>query len=936
MADTIQPCRGAYLNPMRIVSDIALRDGSTVHVRAVGPSDVEPLAAFLDGLSAQARWFRFLGGGVDAGRAARALVESGVGLLATAGPGGAIVAHACYVPEAADRAEVAFAVGDAWQGRGIATLLLGQLAELADAAGYATLTATVHPTNHRMLQVFRDSGFAIEVSSEPGELHVRMPSRLGPGAHERFEERDRVGAVAAVRHVLEPASVAVVGASRRRDRVGGAVLRNLLEAGFSGPVYAVNHHARRVAGLPAYASLHDVPGPVELAVIAVAAPSVLAVARDCAAHGVRALVVLSAGFAETGSEGGQRQDELLRICRDAGMRLVGPNCLGVLNTDPGVRLDATFAPSGPPAGRIAFASQSGAYGIAALDQAARRGLGLSSFVSMGDKADLSGNDFLRYWEQDDRTDVVLLYLESLGNPRRFAQIARRLTAAKPVIAVKSGRTLAGRRAASSHTGALLEFSEANLDALFEHAGVIRVETLDEQLDVAALLALAPLPRGERVAIVTNGGGPAIACADACGAAGLRVEPLAEQTCAKLAARLPPAAAMRNPVDMLAAATAADFRRTIEHVAADPGVDAVIAIFIPPLPGRRPEPVLRAIRAAARRAARDGVAVAAVLMGSGPSDVAGTPGVPVYSTPEHAARALGHAMRHARHLQTVVPVPRPPADVDVDAAAAVIAEALGDGAGWLHPDVAARLLRAYGLPLASFAVAATASDAARCASALGGPVALKAIVPGLLHRSEAGAVRLKLDGAAQVFRAAGEIEVALAAAGSRVDGFVVQQMAPEGVEMLVGVVGDERFGPIVARAAGGTAVELLGDVQVRLAPVAGVEAAAMLRGLRTFPLLDGYRGAPRADVRALEDIVVRAAALAAAHPEIAELDLNPVVASPSGALIVDARVRVERPLRRPSAAGLWTVAYADRLAGGTHRPSGDDRARRADRVRGTRV
>jgi acetyl coenzyme A synthetase (ADP forming)-like protein len=881
---------------------VALRDGSTVSVRPVGPSDVEALIAFLDRLSPEARWLRFLGAGADARRIARMLVDSGVGLLATAGADDEIIAHACCVPDAPGSAEVAFAVLDDWQGHGIATLLLVQLAELADAAGIATLTAVVHPSNHRMLDVFRDSGFPVEVTSEPGELHVRLPAKLGPAARERFRARDREAAVAAVRHVLEPASVAVVGASGRTGSVGGAVLRNLLAAGFTGTVHPVNPHVRRVAGCRAYASVADVPGIVDLAVIAVPAPAVLTVARACAAKGVRALVVLSAGFGEGGGAGRARQDELLAICRGAGMRLVGPNCLGVLNTDPAVRLDATFAPGTPPAGRIAFASQSGAYGIAALATAAGRGLGLSSFVSMGDKADLSGNDFLRYWEQDDRTDVVLLYLESLGNPRRFGEIARRLTAVKPVIAVKSGRTRAGRRAASSHTGALLETSEATVDALFAHAGVIRVETLDEQLDVAALLAQAPLPRGDRVAIVTNAGGPAIACADACGAAGLRIEPLAAATRERIAAGLPATAATANPVDMLAAATAADFRRTIALAADDPGVDAVLAIFIPPLPGRRAEPVLRAIRTAAAHAARSHVPVAAVVMAPGEPGAAAPaarrPAVPTYATPEQAARALGHVVRHARRVHAPAPAAEPPAGVASDAAAAVIAEVLGSGAGWLGPDHAARLLRAYGLALAPYEIAATPAGAGDCAVRLGGEVALKAIAPGLLHKSDAGAVKVGLTGAAQVAAAARLMQAALASAGPQVEGFVVQQMAAPGVEMLVGVASDERFGPVVACAAGGTAVELLGDVQVRLAPVAGCEATEMVRGLRTFPLLDGYRGAPRADVRALEDVIVRVAALAAAHPEIAELDLNPVVVSPTGAVVVDARVRVERPARRP--------------------------------------
>ena len=860
------------------------------------PADAEALTRFLEALSPQASWFRFLGG-VDAGRAARRLVEHGIGLLATAGAQGEIVAHACCVPDAPGQAEVAFAVAEAWEGRGIATLLLVELAELADAAGIATLTAVVHPGNHRMLNVFRDSGFPLELTSEPGELHVRMPARLGPDVVERFEARDRVAAVAAVRHVLEPASIAVVGASRDPGSVGGAVLRNLLAAPFAGATYPINLHAAEVAGCKAFASLADVPGPVELAVIAVPADAVLDVARACAARAVRALVVLSAGFGEAGPDGRRRQDELLGICRDAGMRLVGPNCLGVLNTDPAVRLDATFAPGRPAPGRIAYASQSGAYGIAALGLAARRGLGLSSFVSLGDKADLSGNDFLRYWEQDEHTDIVLLYLESLGNPRRFGQIARRLTASKPVIAVKSGRSAAGRRAASSHTGALLDASEATVDALFAHAGVIRVDTLDEQLDVAAMLALAAPPRGERVAIVTNAGGPAIACADACAAAGLRVEPLAAKTRARLQRRLPAAAAVSNPVDMLAAATPGDFRRTVEHVAADPGVDAIVAIFIPPLPGRRCEPVLEAICAAAERAAQHGVAVAAVLMT--PEPIAAPAGVPVYATPEHAARALGHATRHALRRRERAPEPEPPDAVSADAAAAVLAEALASGPGWLDADATARLLRAYGLPLAAFDVARSPAEAGAVARTRGGAVALKAIVPGLVHKSDAGAVRLGVRGPKNVERAAAQLRERFERAGTPVEGFVVQQMARPGVEMLVGVVGDPQFGPVVACAAGGTAVELLGDVQVRLAPVAEREALSMIRALRTFPLLDGYRGAVPADVAALADVVVRAAALAAAHPEIAELDLNPVVVSEAGALVVDARVLVERPAHRPS-------------------------------------
>jgi acetate---CoA ligase (ADP-forming) len=456
----------------------------------------------------------------------------------------------------------------------------------------------------------------------------------------------------------------------------------------------------------------------------------------------------------------------------------------------------------------------------------------------------------------------------------------------------------GRRAASSHTGALLQASETALDALFDHAGVIRVRTLDEQLDVAELLAHQPLPRGDRVAIVTNAGGPAVSCVDAGMAAGLRVEPLTQDTRRALADHLPPAAALTNPVDMLAAATSADFRRTIETVAADPGVDAIIAIFLQALPGRGAGRVLRAIRTAARRT---DVPVLAVLMTAQPASAARDVEhnqLPIYATPEHAARALAHAARHTRNRRRRAPDVVPPRGIDSDAAAVLIAEALGAGGGWLGIEETMRLLQAYCVPAARVHVAGSPHAAGRWAAAAGADVALRAIVPGRFHKSDdAGAVRLGLRGASAVARAARELRSSLEANGNAVDGFVVQAMAPEGVEMLVGIVSDPQLGPVVACGAGGTAVELLGDVQVRLAPVAPIEATDMIGALRTFPMLDGFRDAPRADVRALEDIVVRIGWLAANHPEIAELDLNPVIVAPTGATAVDARVRVERPARR---------------------------------------
>jgi acyl-CoA synthetase (NDP forming) len=585
----------------------------------------------------------------------------------------------------------------------------------------------------------------------------------------------------------------------------------------------VNPRAGEVAGRPSLPSILDVEGAVEMAVIAVPAPAVVAAAKDCVAKGVRALVVLSAGFAEVGPEGRARQEELLAVCRAGGTRIVGPNCLGVANPLPDVALNATFAPAALPPGGVGFASQSGAFGIAAVDEAAARGIGLSSFVSMGDKADLSGNDFLEYWEQGPDTSVVLLYLESFGNPRRFGRIARRVTATKPVVAVKSGRTSSGRRAASSHTGALLAGSDSTVGALFEHAGVLRAETIGEMFDVAGMLARQPLPRGNRVAVLTNAGGPAILCVDTCEGAGLRVESLPESTQARLRGALPAEAAVVNPVDMIASASAEDYERSLRVLLEDDTVDAVVTLFVRPLAARAAD-VARAISAAAAGADRP---VLAVFLGADtpPPDDSG---VPRFTSPEEAARALAHAVRYARR-RAAPPDPAPElAGADAESAARVIAHGLAAGGGWLPPAAVEQLLRCWGIPVAPSRVAATPHAACRAAAELGGAVALKAFAPGLVHKSDAGGVRLDLGSAAAVTRAAHQMAAELQAQGHAVQGFHVQRMAPPGAELIVGAVGDPAFGPLVACGAGGMAVELLGDVRVRLAPLGSREADAMIR------------------------------------------------------------------------------------------------------------
>src|SRR5215207_3816779 len=876
--------------PAEFVGDVVLRDGATVHVRPVRSGDQARLQEFLEGLSGRSRWFRFFSEASDLVRATRDAVavdyRDRFGLVALGGPDAAVVGHAQYVRSGPAEAEIAFAVADAHHGRGLATVLLAHCAERAHASGIDVLEAHVLAENRRMLEVFRESGFPTRTRTEHGTLHLELPSSLSPEVVARFEERERVAAAAAVRRVLEPTSVAVVGASRHRGTVGGELLHNMLAGGFAGPVYAVNPSARSVQGLPAFRSVGEIPGHVDLAVVAVPARDVVDTARDCARNGVGAIVVVSAGFAEGGDDGVARQAELLAVCRAGGMRLVGPNCLGVLNTSVG--LDATFAPGLPAPGHVGFLSQSGALGLSIMERSAELGLGISQFVSAGNKADLSGNDFLQYWELDPATRLVLLYLESFGNPRRFTRVARRVSGVKPIVAVKSGRSRAGARAASSHTGALVASSDVTVDALFQQAGVIRTDTLAELFDAAALLSRQPLPRGPRVAILTNAGGPGIMCADACEAAGLELPRLPAAARDDLASFLPAEASLHNPLDMIASAQARDYERALDVLARSGAYDAVIAIFIRPL-GTRTADVVRALEGASRRVVEE-LPVLAVMM-SGLEASVGEGTLPRFHFPEEAVRALSHAVRYRAWRDRPDDSPPELHGVRRERAARRLGTAAAGGARWLDATETAELFSDYGLPIVESRTAATPEDAARVAEALTCPVVLKAVAPELLHKTDAGAVVLGLEGADAVASAAHDMAARLDAAGHGPVTFLVQRLAEPGVEMLVGVASDPLFGPVVACGAGGVTAELERDVAVRLPPVTPREAGDMVGSLRCAPLLDGYRGAERADRTALEDIVVRVAALAETHPEIVELDCNPVIVSAGGACIVDARVRV---------------------------------------------
>ena len=724
--------------------------------------------------------------------------------------------------------------------------------------------------------------------------------------------------------LLRPRSIAVIGASRHRDAIGGAILHNLLEMGFQGPVYPVNPSADHIQSVAAYPDVASIPGPVDLAIVVVPAAKVLEVAEACGAKGIRALVVISAGFKETGPEGQKREQDLRAVVLRHGMRLVGPNCLGILNTDPAVSMNATFSPVQAPPGRVAFSSQSGALGLAILDHAKQLDLGISQFVSIGNKADVSGNDLIEFWEQDPGTDVILLYLESFGNPAKFTQIARRVARKKPIVAVKSGRTKSGARAASSHTGSLAG-SDVAVDALFRQSGVIRTDTIEELFDTALLLAYQPVPTGNRVAILTNAGGPAIMAADACESNGLSLPSLESKTVKALRGFLAPEASVKNPVDMIASADAASYEQALRLLLADKNVDAVIVIFVPPLVTGAQE-VARSILAAGAGSKKP---ILSCFMGSH-----GVPEslrslneghIPSYAFPEAAARTLARAVHYgvwrgtpAGKVPTLsgINAARGRAVIDralstapstgVTAAGAPGAGAAGSGEGWLPPEELAELMAAYGIRSAGARSAANRGEAAVVAKNVGFPVVLKVKSPDVIHKTDVGGVKLGIKTEEEAARAFDEIRASLAKAkpGARFEGVTVERMVAGGIETIVGMTRDPMFGPVVLFGLGGVAVELLHDVSVRVAPLTDRDADEMIRSIRGFPLLDGYRGAAPANISSLLDVLHRVSRLAIDMPEILELDLNPVLAFPGDTpcLALDARVKVGRVPPVPAVAG----------------------------------
>lgn len=698
-------------------------------------------------------------------------------------------------------------------------------------------------------------------------------------------DRRRETRVRSLRRLLRPRSVAVVGASRDPGRLGHRVLQNLVDGGFAGQVYPVNPATGQILGLTAYPEVTAIPGPVDLAVVVTPAHTVCDVARSCAARGVAGLVVITAGFAETGLDGAGREAELRDICDQAGMRLIGPNCLGIVDT--GENLNATFLPHLPLPGRLGVMSQSGALGVALVERARLLELGLSSFVSVGNNADVSATDLLEYWEDDPNTDLIGLYLESFGDPGGFGRVARRLSARKPILAIKSGRSLAGDRAVRSHTAAAAT-PDVAVDALLRGSGVIRVETMPELLDTARLLVAQPLPAGDRVAIVGNSGGPGALAADACERTGLRVPELCPATQQRVRHALRPSlrevAAVANPIDLTADGDADELARAMAAVLADPQVDSMLVVYTPrSVPGDA-----EAATTIAEVAATTDKTVLACLVGHDGTIHPGA--VPAYAFPEQAARALRHAVDHARWRARPPEPPTSPPRGDASRARELVWQDLAahPGGRWLDPETTTRLLRCFGINVATPVRVDSPQAAAAAATLVGLPVALKATGPSLVHKSDVGGVRLDLVAPGEVADAYQQLSASLK---HIMTGAVVQPMAEPGVEVIVGAVRHESFGPLVMTGMGGVAAELLADRSFRIPPLTETVAGEMLSELRCAPLLSGYRGRPPVDVGSLREQIVRVAALLMELPEIAELDLNPVIVTPGGAVAVDARIRL---------------------------------------------
>ncbi len=895
-------------------ADVLLADGSTAHVRAIRPNDASRLIAFHRRLSPRTVILRYLGPHpVLSEREAEHFANvDGTDRVALIGErDGEIIAVARYDRSPGrDEAEVAFLIDDSFQGKGLGAILLEHLVVIARTHGVRRFVAETLAENLRMIGVLRDSGFSPQYQRSSSVITAVLDIAPTPQALAAIDQRDRRAVIHSIEKLLKPQSIAVIGAARAHNTIGHQVFHNLISGGFNGPVFPVNPAATSIDNVKCFPTIEAIPSSIDLAIVAVPAATVADVIEECGRKRVGAVVIISAGFAEMGPQGASQQREVIRLAHSYGMRVLGPNCFGVINTDPATSMNATFAPNQSLRGPLAFVSQSGGLGIALLGEIAERGLGISSFVSTGNKADISGNDLLRFWEQDTDTRVILMYLESFGNPRKFSRIAEQLSRSKPIVAVKSGRTAAGARGAQSHTAALAS-SDDVVDALFRKTGVIRVDTIEELFDVSEVLAAGPLPKGGRVGIVTNAGGPGILAADACVSHGLEVPELGLTAQNALTGFLAAGAGRRNPVDMIASATAEDYGRTMQVLFDEDDVDALVVIFTPPLVTQA-EDVAAAVISTVEQANRLGRAKPVVACFLGATERpwlhrSESMAVPFFPYPESAARALAHVVWYSHWLERPPEPERVLTNINTTTARNVLTGALfppgpamaadhlaaHDGRAavssrWITGSQALDLLDAYGIPIAPTHPVASRQEAVETALSIGLPVALKATGSTILHKSDVGGVRLSLSTPDAVSQAYDDMHELLQDA---MEGAVVQKMISPGVETIAGFIRDPAFGPCVLFGLGGTAVEVLDDHAIRLAPVTERDATELILSLRGAHLLTGFRGSSAVDIDSLADIVVRLGRLAEDLPELAEGDCNPVIASAEGAIVVDTRIRV---------------------------------------------
>ncbi|MBP2473598.1 acyl-CoA synthetase (NDP forming)/RimJ/RimL family protein N-acetyltransferase [Crossiella equi] len=890
--------RDPYDYPRSWEADVVLTDGGTVHLRPITPDDAERLRAFHGRLSERTRYLRYFGPypripDRDLKRFTTVDHHNRVALVALlgdeitavgrfdrlSGTGKAALVKTQVSPGEpdGDLAEVAFVVEDDHQGRGLGSILLEHLTAAGREVGLRRFVAEVLAENRQMVRVFREAGYEVSRAFDEGVLHLEFAIDPTEESLAVAHSREQAAEARSVHNLLHPRSVAVIGASTDHSKVGHAVLSNLLVADFAGPVYPVNAEHRSVRGVRAYPSVLDIPDDVDLAVVAVPAAGVGGVMDACLAKGVKALVVVSSGFAETGAEGEERQRELVREARAHGMRVVGPNALGVVNTDAAFRLNASLAPTLPGRGRTGFFCQSGALGSAILATAAERGLGLSTFVSAGNRADVSGNDLLQYWETDPATDVVLLYLESFGNPRKFGRLARRLGRSKPIIAVKSGRHAVrpGLQATS------VEVDESSVQALFEQAGVIRVESLAQLFDTALLFAHQPLPAGPRVAVVGNSSALGMLAADSALAQGLELA--------------------SAPIDVGPAATPEEFAGAIRDAVCREDVDALVAVFAPPVavPGTAYARALREAVSVGCGATKPVVSTFLAAEGipdelavPGPDGSPGKGSLPSYPSPERAVLALSRAVRYARWRSAPQGMFHRPEDIRADQARQLVEGWLTAAETSLTDEEASELLACYGIDVVPYRVVSSVDDAVAAAEDLGYPVALKSVSEHLRHRTDLVGVRLDLPGKYAVRSAYEDLREVSAA-----DEVYVQRMAPKGASCVLSLQDDPSFGTLVSFGLSGVVSDLLGDRAYRAVPLTDADADALVRAPKAAPLLMGYRGAEPADLAALADLVIRVAALAEDLPEVRSLALEPVLASAAGAFVTSARVSLGTPPSR---------------------------------------